>query len=254
MRRLLPIITIFAALVIWEISVAYLNIPVYLLPAPTLIAGQLMNPEISWVEHTAVTIYEVVVGFALALIVGIGLAIALSASKLFRAAFYPLILIAQLVPKIAIAPIILIWLGFGDSPKILIAFLIAFFPIVIDTSTGLNTVSPEVMDMVRAMRAPRWRIYAKIRLPAALVHIFGGMKVAMTLAVIGAVVAEFLGAEKGLGYLLFISGTYANTPMGFAALLILTLAGMMLYALILIVERLAIPWYFKPREEKLVIN
>jgi NitT/TauT family transport system permease protein len=154
----------------------------------------------------------------------------------------PLLLIAQLVPKVAIAPILLIWFGYGLLPKVLIAFLVAFFPIVVNVATGLAAVERELLDLGRSLEATRWQIFRKFRMPTALPELFSGMKIAITLAVIGAVIGEFVGGNSGLGYLILVANQDLDTPLAFAALLILSVAGILLYAAIELAERLLIPW------------
>jgi NitT/TauT family transport system permease protein len=154
----------------------------------------------------------------------------------------PLLLVAQLVPKVAIAPILLIWFGYGLLPKILIAFLVAFFPIVVNVASGLAAVERELLDLGHSLEATRWQIFWKFRMPTALPELFSGMKIAITLAVIGAIIGEFVGGNRGLGYLILIANQDLDTPLAFAALLILSVVGIVLYALIELAEWLLIPW------------
>ena len=153
------------------------------------------------------------------------------------------------VTKVAIAPIIFIWLGYGIMPKIVIAFLIAFFPIIVNSATGLISASPEMLDVVRSLKASAWQTFIKVRFPSALPFIFAGLKVAITLAVIGAIVAEFIGGNQGLGYIIQVAGTYAETDLAFAGVTILSIMGISLYVLVIVLERIFIPWARATRTE-----
>ena len=154
----------------------------------------------------------------------------------------PLLLIAQLIPKVAVAPILLVWFGYGFAPKVIIAFLVAFFPIVVNVASGFVSVQRELLDLGRSLEASRWQIFWKFRIPTALPDLFSGMKIAVTLAVTGAIIGEFVGGDKGLGYLIIIANQELDTPLAFAALLIISIAGILLYAGIELAERLLIPW------------
>jgi NitT/TauT family transport system permease protein len=175
-------------------------------------------------------------------IVGAIAAAAIVVIPAVRDVIMPLLLIAQLVPKVAIAPILLIWFGYGLLSKVIIAFLVAFFPITVNMALGLTAVERELLELGRSLEATRWQIFWKFRVPTALPELFSGMKIAITLAVIGAIIGEFVGGDQGLGYLIIIANQELDTPLAFAALIILSLAGIILYALIELVERLTIPW------------
>jgi NitT/TauT family transport system permease protein len=163
----------------------------------------------------------------------------------------PLLLIAQLVPKVAIAPVLLVWFGYGLAPKIIIVFLVAFFPVVVNVATGLAAVERELLDLGRSLEASRWQIFWKFRIPSALPSLFSGMKIAITLAVIGAIIGEFVGGDKGLGYLIIIANQELDTPLAFAALLVISLGGMLLYVAIELAERVLIPWGQTAEDERL---
>jgi NitT/TauT family transport system permease protein len=169
--------------------------------------------------------------------------VAIVHSRVLGNALYPLILVTQSIPKVAFAPILLIWLGYGDLPKVLVAFLVAFFPVVVDTATGLRSPAPQLLDLARQLSASQFQIYTKIRFPSALPHVFSGLKVAITLAVIGAVIGEFVGSEKGLGFLVVQSTSHFKTPLAFAAMSLLALMAMVLFFAVVAVERLVCPWY-----------
>jgi NitT/TauT family transport system permease protein len=155
----------------------------------------------------------------------------------------PLLLVAQLVPKVAVAPLLLIWFGYGLMPKVLIAFLVAFFPIVVNGASGLGSVEPELLDLGSSLQASRWQTFWKFRVPSALPEIFSGMKIAVTLAIIGAIIGEFVGGNRGLGYLIIVANQELDTPLAFAAILLLSAVGIILYALIELIERMLLPWH-----------
>lgn len=243
LERLLPFFGIGAFLVVWQIAVTVLEVPTYLLPAPTEIIVSIRDNFSDLLQHGWVTTYEMVLGYLMAIAISVPLAVAITASPRFDRFITPILLFSQTIPKIAIAPLFLVWFGFGPFPKILVAFLISFFPIVIDTTIGLKSVSPEMLDLVRSMGATKLQVFLKIRLPTSLPYMFGGLKVAATLAVVGAIVGEFVGADKGLGYLLLIANSYLDTPLLFAAIVGLTTLGIILFYIIEGLERLLIPWH-----------
>ncbi len=234
-------------LAIWQIGVTIFDVPTYLLPKPTDVAVTLVEDFDKLMSNAWVTAYEMLLGYFLAIIVAIPLAIFITISPTFDRFITPILLVSQTVPKIAIAPLFLIWFGVGPLPKILVAFLISFFPIVIDTAVGLRSVSPEMIDLVRSMGANRMQVFTKIRLPTSLPYMFSGLKVAATLAVVGAVVGEFVGADKGLGYLLLVANSYLDTPLAFATIVVLTVIGILLYYVIDTLEHWLIPWHVSRR-------
>jgi NitT/TauT family transport system permease protein len=240
---LYPAATLVLVLIVWQVAVAVFDIKRYILPPPTMIAEALVNRWALLWQSTLVTAGEILMGFGLSVIVGLPLAVLTVASRLFERTVYPLIVASQAVPKMAVAPLFVAWFGFSTTPKILIAFLIAFFPIVIDSAVGLRGVPREMIWLARSIGLSPLQTFLKIRLPHALPSVFGGLKIATTLAVIGAVVGEFVGSEGGLGYLLLIANGNLDTPMLFASLLILTALGLLFYGFISLLEGLAIPWH-----------
>ena len=245
----LPAATVVGSLVLWEAVVRGFRLPEYLLPAPSGILAALLAEWPYLTLHTGVTVYEILWGFLLSIAVGIPLAVLLVASPVLERAVYPLLVASQSIPKIAIAPLLIFWAGLGIFPKVLVAFLIAFFPIVIDTVAGLRSVEPEMLHLARSMGAPPGRIFLKIRLPHALPNIFTGLKVAVTLAVVGAIVGEFIQADRGLGYALLQANAMLNTKLSFATILILAAVGVLLFAMVDGIERLLIPWHASRRTE-----
>ena len=195
------------------------------------------------------TFYETLGGFALSIAVGVPLAILIVYSPWARRALYPLIVLMQAVPKIAVAPVLLLIIGYGEVPKMIVAFLVAFFPIVVDTATGLAATPPELLDLSRAYRASAFKTLMKVRFPMALPFFFSGLKIAITLAVIGAVVGEFVGSDKGLGYLILSATSYWKTGLAFSAMILLSLMAIVLFGAVCLVERLVCPWVGPAAEE-----
>lgn len=241
-RYVLPALTIAGLIALWQVLSLALDIPVWLLPAPTLIFQKLVEWGDKLPLHTWVTLYETLAGFALAIAVGLPLAILIVYSEVLQNTIYPILVIFQSVPKVAIAPLFLVWVGYGAVSKVLVAFLVAFFPIVVDTATGLNAVPPELMELMKVLRASPYHIFKKIRFPAALPHIFSGLKVAITLSVIGAVIGEFVGSDKGLGYLILISSSHMDTGLAFGSMAILAVIGIGLFIGVAWLERVICPW------------
>jgi NitT/TauT family transport system permease protein len=238
-----PAMTFVALLLLWEASGRIFGVPIWLLPTPMDIVHALVERGSDLFVHTWITFYETLFGFLLAIALGVPLAVAVTHSRALSNTIYPLILVTQSVPKVAFAPILLIWFGYGDFPKIVVAFLVAFFPIIVDTATGLRSPSPQIIDLARQLAASQLQIYAKIRFPSALPHFFSGLKVAITLSVIGAVIGEFVGAEKGLGFLVIESTSHFKTPLAFGAMVLLALMSIILFGLVAAIERAACPWY-----------
>lgn len=235
-------LVIAALIAMWELLVWLLEVPGYLLPAPSGIFGELARrPEI-YAQAALDTLWGVLVGFALAAVIGILLGSLITYSWLFRSTIYPIVLVLQVVPKIAIAPILIIWVGYGLELKATVSMVIALFPVIISTVVGLNSVERELLDLVRVLGGHRIKEFIKISFPHAMPFIFSGLKVSITFAVIGAVVAEFITGNTGLGYLIIVANTEVNTAMAFASLLCLSIIGIVLFAVAAGAERVVIPW------------
>jgi NitT/TauT family transport system permease protein len=235
-----PALSLLCCLVIWEAAVRYFQPPIYLIPAPTLIAGKLIAGYPLFLQETLHSVVAIIIGFALAVVVGIPAATLMIYSEWFRRSVYPILLTAQVLPKVALAPLFIVWFGFGLLPKVLMTFLISFFPIVVDTLTGLNSVRPESLMLIRSMGGTRWQAFRKIRLPSALPSIFGGFKVAITFAVVGTIVAEFVGSDHGLGYILVLARGNLDTVTVFATILWLIVIGFLFYFAVEVAERICI--------------
>jgi NitT/TauT family transport system permease protein len=240
---LLPVATFVALVVLWEVGVRVFRVPTFVLPAPSAIALEAWAARAQLPGHTWTTLWEALAGFALSIAIGVPLAVLIAASPLLRNTIYPLIVVTQSVPKIAIAPVLIMFVGVGEMPKISIAFLVAFFPIVVDTATGLNAVPPELVELSRSLKASRLQEFVKIRFPTAIPFIFSGLKIAVALSVVGAVVGEFVQADRGLGYLIVVATSYWKTPLAFAAMVLLSAMGIALFALVALVERVCFPWH-----------
>jgi len=235
-------LTFLALVALWELLVRAFNIPGWLLPTPSAIALALAEWRGELVRHSLVTLYETLLGFALSIAISIPLAVAVVHSAILRNTIYPILLAFQSVPKVAIAPLLTLWIGFGMLPKIAVVFLVCFFPIIVATATGLSAVPAPLMELIRSLSASTMQTFIKIRFPTAMPYIFVGLKVAITLAVIGAVIGEFVGSEDGLGYLIVVSTSQSRTPLAFAALVLLTAISIVLYYGIAFIERIAVPW------------
>jgi len=245
--KLVPLAGILVFLAVWEVGVRVLKVPAYLMPPPSSVAQVMVQDFAKLVHHGWVTTYEMLLGYALAVVVAIPLAIAITASQRFDRFVTPQLLFFQVVPKVAIAPLFLVWFGVGTTPKVLVAFLISFFPIVIDAAVGLRSMSSEMRDLARSMGASRWQVFAQFRLPTSLPYLFSGLKVAATLAVAGAVVGEFVGADKGLGYLLLVTNSNMETALMFATIVALTIIGLVFFYAVEFLEQLLIPWHVTHR-------
>lgn len=246
-QRALPYLGILVLLGVWEIAVRIMELPAYLLPTPSEIVLEMIDKFDDILEHSWVTAYEMLAGYFLAIAVAVPMAIAITASPAFDRFITPILLFFQTVPKISLAPLFLVWFGVGIMPKVLVAFLISFFPIIIDTAVGLRSIPPEMIDLARSMGATRFQIFTRFRLPTSLPYLFSGLKVASTLAVVGAVVGEFVGADKGLGYLLLVANSNLLTALMFGTIFALTAQGLILFYLIQVLENWLIPWHITVR-------
>ncbi|HEY0450922.1 ABC transporter permease [Actinophytocola sp.] len=219
----------------------------YLVPTPGQVWDKIIGEWSSLMHHSYVTLYETVIGFALASVLGLGTAVLIAYSRTMDKALYPIVLFAQVIPKIAIAPLLVVWFGNGLAPKIILAVLIAFFPVVVSGVAGLRSTDPELLELSSTMGASRWQTFRKIRFPNALPHLMAGEKVAVTLAVVGAVVGEFVGAGEGLGYVLLLANGNLDSALLFAALILMSLIGILLFVIVEVAEALLIPWHASRR-------
>ena len=236
-RYTLAVLAHIALVVAWYLFVKLGNVPRFVMPSPGETLEALLSPNYNWWANVAVTATEIFGGYFLALVVGVLLALLFTWSKALEAFFMPLLVSLNMIPKVALGPLIIVWFKYGVFPNTLMAFSICVFPILLTTARGLREIEPELLDLVRALQGSRWQVFTKIQLPGALPYIFSGMKVAAILAVAGAIVGEFLGSDKGLGYLMLQVQVTLDTPAMFMAVLLITLLGMLLYGTVLALER-----------------
>ena len=242
LRWLAPAATFVALIVLWELATRAFGWEPWLVPPPGDVGQALWDYRELLPRHTWVTLRESLAGFLLAIVVGIPLGGLIAFSRVLELTIYPLLLGLNAVPKIAIAPILILWMGFGPGPKILVSFLLCVFPIVIATATGLQQTPAELVELARSLCASRWQTFRRFRFPSALPEIFIGLKVAISLAVIGAVIGEFVGSSEGLGWVIVNSGANVNTALAFAAMAILAAVSVVLFYGIALAERLLVPW------------
>jgi NitT/TauT family transport system permease protein len=242
------ILSVFGVIVIWELAVRFLNIKEYVLPSPSASVVAIFTNWNAISKNLFTTLYEIGLGFGVTVLVSIPIATLISYSRTFEKTLYPFMVFLQLIPKVAIAPLFVIWFGFGVMPKVLMVFLLSFFPLLMDSVAGLQSLNPRLYSMSRTMSDSEWKFYWKIKLPNALPHIFSGLKTSISMATVGAVVAEFLGADSGLGYLLLRANGDINTKLLFAILIVLCIMGMVFFMLVGFIEKRIIPWHVSQRK------
>jgi NitT/TauT family transport system permease protein len=230
-----------ALIVAWYLFVRLGDVPRFVMPSPGDTLDALLKPNYNWWGNITVTATEIFAGYFLALAVGVGLALAFTWSRTLEAFFMPLLVSLNMIPKVALGPLIIVWFKYGVFPNSLMAFSICVFPILLTTARGLREIEPELLDLVRSLKGSRWQLFTKIQLPGALPYIFSGMKVGAILAVAGAIVGEFLGSDRGLGYLMLQVQVTLDTPAMFMAVILITLLGMLLYGIVLALERWLVP-------------
>ena len=244
-RWLAPIISFIVILALWQATVLVFRLPRFVLPPPLEVLTALFSNLPILLRDTWVTARETVAGFFLGIVVAVPLAILITTSAPLRNGIYPFLLLGQSVPKQAIAPLLLLWIGYGEFPRVILAFLTAFFPIVVNTAIGLQMTPPEMQDLGRLLSASRRRVFFKVTFPCAMPYFFAGLKVAISLAVIGAVIGEFIGGDSGLGQRILVASGNQRTDLAFAAILMLSLLGILLFTLVALAEKLLCPWYDK---------
>ena len=240
---LLTVVVFFAA---WEACVRGFGIREFILPAPSVIATAAWSIWPTLMSHSLATLTTVMLGFGASVLVSLPLAMLIAASPTISAALYPMLVITQSIPKVALAPILIIALGANEMPRVIVTFLVAFFPLVVASVAGLLATPPELIELGRACRAGRLQQMLRIRLPFAIPFVFGGLKVAAALSVVGAVVAEFVGADAGLGYLIQTSMAFFRSPLAFAAVVMLAIMGMALFVAVSLLEKILFPWSTPP--------
>ena len=231
-----------ALLLLWHFGVVLLGVKEFILPTPLAAIQTLFQAKFRWPMNFMATFYEVVGGFLVSALVGAILGIAIVWSEWLKRTILPFLVFLNSLPKIAVAPLFLIWFGYGILPNILIVFLISFFPVVINTATGLVAVEEDLLDLVRYLHATKMQKLMKIQLPNSLPYIFSGLKIAATTAVTGAIVGEFVASDKGLGAVIIASQTTLATPVIFGSLILITIIGMGLFGFVGLMERILMPW------------
>ena len=239
---LLPFLLFILLIAGWEIGVRVTDQPRWFLPTPTDVARETVDSRALLWGHTRTTLSEVVVGFTIAALIGIVSAIGIASSRIAERAIYPVIVASQAIPIIALAPILLIWFGYGMTPKVIVVVLICFFPIAINMADGLRSVDPDAINLLRSMGASRWQVMRIVRIPSSMPFLLSGLRIAAAVSVIGAIVGEWVGASSGLGYLMTRSASSFQTPLLFAAVVISAVMGIAMFALVLLAERFLIPW------------
>ena len=244
------VITLTVIIVLWELSVWAFGIRNFLLPAPTVVLADIINHPAFFTKQSLYTLYVTLVGFLIALVGGILGAIAIVSSRFIDRTFYTLLVATNAVPKVALAPLFVIWLGTGGAPKIAIAAIIAIFPIVINATVGLRSIDNDMIDLARSARAAGRDIMMKIRFPNALPSVFAGAKIGISFALIGAIVGEFVAGEQGLGYVILTSQATFNSTRAFAAILLLGVLGTIMFFIVEAIERYMLPWHSSQRAQR----
>ena len=242
-----PLWLIVVLIVLWDLTIRVFDIPPYLVPKPLAVVKTLGKDWSMLWRQSLPTLYATLGGFAASVLIGVPMAMWIAYSRVVESFVYPLLVFSQSIPKVAIAPLFVVWFGFGVVPKIIAAFLLGFFPVVVATVQGFKSIEADVIDLARSMGANPIKVFLKFRLPQALPAIFSGLKVSVTLAVVGAVVGEFVGSNSGLGYVLQKANGTFDLPLMFAALVLLSMIGVLLFLIIELIERWMMPWHASQR-------
>ena len=241
-----PVLVTTLILLAWEISVRALGVRSIILPSPSAVIETMAQRRDLLLTHLWPSLYLTVLGFLLSVVGGIFVAVLITYSAIVRKGFYPVIVVSQVIPKISIAPLFIVWFGTGTVSSLLLAFLVAFFPMTINAAMGFESIDEDIHRMARTFMGSRWQIFWKIRMPNALPYIFGGMKISITLAIIGVIVSEFVASQEGIGYLIKLAGGLLDTPLMLAAIVALSISGLALYAIIAAAESWAVYWQPPP--------
>ena len=243
-------LVILAMFLLWQLAVELLHVKEYILPSPLSALKTLGKANYQWSVNFVATLYAVLGAFVLSAVLGVTLAIVIVWNDMLMRTIMPILVLFNTLPKVALAPLFVIWLGYGVWPNIVIGTTIAFFPMVVNTAVGLAAAEPEMLELVRALQASRWQVFLKIRFPNALPYIFTGLKLNATMSVIGAIVGEFVASERGLGSLIITGGVTMETPMIFASLMLISALGLALYGVVVAVEQVVAPWAFREEPNK----
>jgi len=243
LRRYLPTVLIFAAVfALWQSIVSLAGVREYILPSPASVWNALVHGEVPWGKHMLITTVEILGGFVLAAVVGVLLGTAIAWSDMASRALMPFLVFVNTLPKVAIAPLILLWFGYGIVPNMLIGAMIGFFSVVINTAAGLSQIDQDMIDLGRVFNAPKWRVFVKIRIPNAYPFILSALKITATSAVVGAILGEFIASQAGLGYVIITSQSSMNTPVAFAAVALVSVIGLTLFGIVAGLGRVLAPW------------
>ncbi|BBP43879.1 ABC transporter permease [Thiosulfativibrio zosterae] len=240
-----PIGIFVGALLIWQLICVWANIPEYFLPTPLKIAETLVTYEEALLENGWQTLKTTVIGFAISVVFGVAVGAIIGNSKTLYNALYPLFIAFETVPKVAVVPILVLWFGIGTTPAIITAWIISFFPIVVNVSTGLATLEPEVVDVMRALKASKRQILFKVGIPNTLPYFFGALKISITLAFVGSVVAETVAANSGIGHLMLSAQANFDVPLMFAGMVVLAVEGLAMYTVFAVLEKRMTRWAFR---------
>ena len=249
-----PFASLLALFLAWEFLVGILQVPAYLIPAPTDIITALVQNAGLLLKHAGPSAVEAGLGFLLSVGAGIPLAILTVAYPRFRKTVMPFLISSQVVPKVAIAPLLLIWFGFGITSKVLIVFMMAFFPIFIAMISGLQAVEPDMLNLMLSMRPTKIQVFTKLRIPNSLPYLIDGLKLAVTRSVIAAIVAEWISSNEGLGYLILYADARSNSPLMFSIICVLAVIGLIFFMLVAGIGKTLVPWYYAMRKTEVVRN
>jgi NitT/TauT family transport system permease protein len=241
------VLTFVGLVVLWEVCVDLFNIRPYILPAPSAIGAALIKFHDKLLTASIYTIRSIGLGYAMAVIFGVLMALPIALSSLMQRTIYPVMVLTQIVPKVALAPIFVIWFGFSLTPKVAVVFLLSFFPVVLNGIVGLRSIDPEILHLTRSTGASRWDTFFKVRLPFSLPNFFAGFKLAAISAAVGGIIGEFIGSDSGLGYVILTANGDLHTDLSFAAILCITVIGLILYYAVELIEHMMIPWHVSQR-------
>jgi NitT/TauT family transport system permease protein len=242
LERAMPWLFISGLLLVWEVATVALHVPVFILPRPTVVAGALVTQWWPILENSWVTLFRTLIGFAIAVVAGGLLGVAIGSSRLVYRGLYPVLIGFNSVPKVAVVPVFVIWFGTGAVPAVLTAFLVSFFPIAVNVATGLATVEPELLDVLRSLGARKSQILIKIGLPRSLPYFFASLKIAITLAFVGTIISETVAGSQGIGYLMMAATANFDTPLVFAGLFVIAILGIVMYAIFAVAEQRMTFW------------
>jgi NitT/TauT family transport system permease protein len=238
----MPWLFVAALLMLWELACVAFSIPQFVLPRPTVVAASLVDRFQPIVENSLTTLWRTILGFAIAVALGVLLGVAIGSSRLVYRGLYPVLVGFNSIPKVAVVPVLVIWFGIGTIPAVLTAFLVSFFPIAVNVATGLATIEPEMLDVMRSLGATKSKILRKVGLPRSMPYFFASLKIAITLAFVGTIISETVAANAGIGYLMMAATANFDTPLVFAGLIVISVMGIAMYALFAVIEQRMTFW------------